>query len=66
MPPYHNTLSAFLGVGTFLQQLDQKNFPPVPEDHRNMTLKHFTGRKFRDVEETCESLDTSTEKTSNE
>jgi hypothetical protein len=34
----------------------------------SMTLKQFTGRKFRDVEETplCESPDTSTEKISNE
>jgi hypothetical protein len=34
----------------------------------SMTLKQFTGRKFRDPEpeDTCESLDTSTEKTSNQ
>jgi len=36
---------------------------PAP---KGMTLKQFTGRKFRDTEETCASPDTNIEKTSNE
>jgi len=49
--------------------LDPKKFPPQPTD-RSMTLKQFKGRKFRDieldVEETCESPDSSIKTTSNE
>jgi hypothetical protein len=36
----------------------------IAKQPTNMKLKQFTGRKFREVEP-CESLDTSTEKTSN-
>ena len=47
------------------ESLDQKNFPPKPTNE-SMTLKQFTGRKFRDTEAECESLDTNTAKTSPE
>jgi hypothetical protein len=50
---------------SFMASLDQKNFPPKPTDE-SMTLKQFTGRKFRDTEAECESPDTNTAKTSPE
>jgi hypothetical protein len=50
---------------SFMASLDQKNFPPKPTNE-SMTLKQFTGRKFRDTEAECESLDTNTAKTSPE
>ena len=58
VPGYDHTVTK-----SFLASLDQKNFPPKPTDEY-MTLKQFTGRKFRDVEaNTCESPDTNTAKT---
>ena len=56
-----------LGYHTVIgnMHVDPKNFPPPPADD-SMKLKQYTGRKFRDVEETCESPDTNTKKTSNE
>jgi hypothetical protein len=56
---------------TFMAQLQNafhQNFPPKPEEiPTSMTLKQYTGRKFRDIaEDTCESPDTGTQKTSNE
>jgi hypothetical protein len=58
VPGYDHTVTK-----SFLASLDQKNFPPKPID-KSMTLKQFTGRKFRDVEaNTCESPDTNTAKT---
>jgi hypothetical protein len=59
VPGYDHTVTK-----SFLASLDQKNFPPKPADE-SMTLKQFTGRKFRDVEAECESPDTNTKKTSN-
>jgi len=61
---YTYSTEGTVGTASFLKQLDKKNFSPKPAD-ASMTLRQFTGRKFRDIEDICESPDTNTEKTSN-